>query len=95
MSAWARPAQDCLDVETLRRIAAVVVEAQPPLGSKRRHLAAESRSLGRARAIMDLEFGAAAAQFRDHRHDRRDANATGDQKMPFRVRVEREIIARH
>jgi hypothetical protein len=90
-----RFAQRRWDVETLRRIAAVVMKAQPPLGGERRQLTAKCGSLGRARAIMDLELGTAAAQLRDHRHDRRDADAAGDQQMPFRRRVDREIVARH
>ena len=95
MSSRPRLAQSRRDIETLRRIAAVVMKGQPSLGGKRRQLTAERRSLGCARAIMDLEFGTAAAQFRGHRHDRRDADAPGDQQVPFRRRIDREIIARH
>ncbi len=71
-----------------------MVEAQAPFGGERGQLAAERGPLGRAGAVMDHEFGAAPPQFRDHRHDRCDADATRDQEMPFACRVEREIVAR-
>src|SRR5205814_1785176 len=43
---------------------------------------------------MQRELDAAALQFGDHRHHRRDADAAGQQQMPCRTLGEREIVAR-
>src|SRR2546430_17422539 len=43
---------------------------------------------------MQRELDAAALQFSDHRHHWRDADAAGQQQMPFGALGEREIVAR-
>jgi hypothetical protein len=42
---------------------------------------------------MHLEFGMAAPQLCDHRHDWRDADTAGDQQMPLGRRVEGKVVA--
>jgi len=41
---------------------------------------------------MQRELDAAALQFSDHRHHRRDADAAGQQQMPCRTLGERELL---
>src|SRR5712692_5214184 len=85
-----RIAQRSRYVEAARGITPIVMKTEASFGSKRHQLAAEGRPLGRARAVMDLEFGAPTLQIRDHRHDRSDANAAGDKQMALGRRIERE-----
>src|SRR5262249_5057912 len=60
-----------------------------------REIVEERRLLGRAGAVMQKETSAAAPQFRNHGHDRRDANASGDQQMMSGLVSQREVVARH
>ena len=69
------------DIEAFRRVAAVIVELHSPLRGEDRQIVEECRLLGRAGTVVQPELGAVAAQLRDHRHDRGDADAAGDQQM--------------
>jgi hypothetical protein len=44
---------------------------------------------------MKFKVGVAAPQFRDHRHERGDADPSGDQQMALGVLSERKVVARH
>jgi len=58
-------------------------------------LVAERGHLGRAGQVIELERRAAGGlQMADHRQDRRDADAAGDEDMARRAVLERESIAR-
>ena len=83
------------DVEPARRIAAVVMEAHPPLRREQVEIVAERRRLGRARAIVQQELGPAAAQFGNHRHDRGDADAARQQQIALGLLGQRKVVARH
>src|SRR5271165_3203488 len=87
-------AQDHGDIETFRRVTAVVMELHPPLRGEDREIVEKCGLLGRAGAVMQPEIGAAAAQFGDHRHDRGDADAARDQQMMLRCGSQRKVIAR-
>ena len=95
VSAGAVFAQCRGEIEPLGRVAAVVVELHPPQRGEDREIVEERRLLGRTGAVVQTEIGAAPAQFRDHRHDRRDADTAGDQQMVLRLGGQREIVARH
>ena len=82
------------NIEAAHGTSAIVMKAEPTFRRERRELAAERGSLGRPRAVMDLELGVAPPKIRDHRHDRGNADAAGDQQVPLCRCAEREVVAR-
>ena len=82
------------DVEPLRRVAAVVMEHDLAHRREQVELVAKRGALGRAGAVIQAEIGAATLQLGDHRHDRRDADAAGQQQVALGIRREREMVAR-
>ena len=95
VSARAVFAQCRAEIEPLRRVAAIVMELHSPLRGEHREIVEERRLFGRARTVVQEKIGAAAAQFRDHRHDRGNADAAGNQQMVLRLGGQREVVARH
>src|SRR5262245_55577332 len=69
------------NIEASGRITAIVVKHYSALGGEYRKILQEGGVFGGARAIMGLEIRSPTAQFGDHRHDRRDPDSSGYQKV--------------
>jgi hypothetical protein len=94
MRALLRLAQQRADVEPLGRIAAIVMEHHPAHRREQVELVAERGALLCAGAVIEAELGVAALEFGDHRHDRGDADAAGQEEVTLGLRGEREMVAR-
>jgi hypothetical protein len=81
MGAGPEVAQCRSDVQPLAGIAAVVVKHHPPHCGENRKIIEKRRFPGRAGTIMQKEIGPSAAQYRDHRHDRGDSDAAGNEQI--------------
>ena len=93
LRAGLRLAQQCGDVEPARRVAAIVVEDDMPLRGEQVQFVAERGPLRRPGAVIEPEIRAPALQFGDHRHDRGDADAAGQQQIALRRLGQREMVA--
>ncbi len=82
-------------VERARGIAAVVVDRHVTGERRCGKLVAKRRFLRRARQVMQLEPAPVAQrQVPHHRHDRRDADAAGDEQEFLRLLGQLEIVVR-
>src|SRR5579883_2758908 len=81
-------------VERAGEIAAVMVDGHLAAQCRRGEVAAKGSRIGRTGAVVELEAVAIRLQLADHGHDRRDADAAGDEDVSGAAFGERKIVDR-